>query len=332
VNRNAPQHSHVASRGARLILLAALVSPFPGCPPRPPPPPPPTPPPPTPLAPVRIEGNRFVPGLEGAVLCCDDPRTPDVDEGLRDGWTLATDQALDGLAAARVNVTHYRSGPYNLTGPTGAGLADARDRRTAAMLGLSVKSYGPGTDILPDLRRSVQAANARGIYVEVDLVDNWALVNGWNFYDDDCSVTQGPPPANYRGWVDAVVASTGDLAVIYNLGNEGFRCNPSPEWERGLYEAAKASLASHNFPNRPVGSQVLLPDTRVAFDYRTLGGVFFAPAAMEIPVALTEDDGGDHTPEQWRAVTTQARANGTYVMIWRGTMSDRDFARAIRER
>jgi hypothetical protein len=129
-----------------------------------------------------------------------------------------------------------------------------------------------------------------------------------------------------------VVGNTGDLAVLYNLGNEGFRCNPSAEWERGLYQAAKASLASHGFPDRPVGSQVRLPDTRVSFDYRTLGGVFLAPTAMEIPVALTEDDGGDHTPEQWRAVTTQARANGTYVMVWRGTMADRDFERAIRER
>ncbi len=332
MNWNACRHTDLASRWARLFVLAALASPFPGCPPSPPPTPPTPPPSPTPLPSVRIEGNRFVPSLEGAVLCCDDPRTPDVDEGLRDGWTLATDQALDGLAAARVNVTHYRTGPYNLTGPTGARLASARDRLKARLLDVSVKAYGPGPDILPDLRKSVQAANARGIYVEVDLVDNWALVNGWNFHSDDCSVTRRPPNDNYRGWVDAVVASTGDLAVLYNLGNEGFRCNPSPEWERGLYEAAKASLASHGFPDRPVGSQVLLPDTRVAFDYRTLGGVFLAPTAMEIPVALTEDDGGDHTPEQWRAVTTEARSNGTYVMIWRGRMSDRDFERAVRER
>jgi hypothetical protein len=50
---------------------------------------------------------------------------------------------------------------------------------------------------------------------------------------------------------------------------------------------------------------------------------------MEIPVALTEDDGGDHTPEEWWALAEQARVNGTYVLVWRGRMSDADFDRAI---
>lgn len=314
-----------------LLLGTALIV-LPGCRPRPPEPPlpSPSPTPPPPLSPLRIEGSRFVPALQGGIICCDDPRTPDLDEGLRDGWTLATDAALDGLAAAGLNVTHYRAGPYNDTGPTLLG--SEQDRRRARALAVSVETYGPGTDILPDLRRSVRAANARGIYVEVDLVDNWALVNGWNFYGDDCSVTQGPPPEGYLGWVRAVVAVTFDLAVSYNLGNEGFRCQPSEAWERGLYAETKAALASRGAPDRPVGSQVLLPNTRVALDYRTLGGVFFAPARMEIPVALTEDDGGDHTPEEWSALAAEARGNGTYVMVWRGTMSDRDFERAIRER
>jgi hypothetical protein len=321
-----------ASRGARLALPALLVAiTFPGCHSNPPPPPPPPPPTPTPLPQLRVEGSSFVPALQGGVICCDDPRTPDVDEGIRDGWTLATDTALDGLAAASLNVTHYRTGPYSAAQQTAAPLVSDSDRELSRNLAISVKEYGPGEEILPDLRRSVQAANARRIYVEVDLVDNWALANGWNFYGDDCSVTQGAPPEGYLGWIRAVVAVTWDLEVTYNLGNEGFRCRPSEAWERGLYAEAKAALAAHGV-SRPVGSAILLPDTRVSFDYRSLGDVFFAPPHMEIPVILTEDDGGDHTPQEWATLVAQARQNGTYAMVWRGTMSDRDFERAIQAR
>jgi len=319
----------LAARGLLALSLALAAFALPGCPPKPPPPPPP-PPTPAPLPPLRIEGSAFVPALEGGIICCDDPRTPGVDEGLRDGWTLATDAALDGLAAASLNVTHYRTGPYRAAQQAGTQTESEHDRRLARILEVSVREYGPGEEILPDLRRSVQAANARGIYVEVDLVDNWALANGWNFYGDDCQVTKGPPPEGYLGWIRAVVAVTWDLAVTYNLGNEGFRCRPSEEWERGLYAEAKAALAARGV-SRPVGSQVALPNTRVSFDYRTLAG-FSAPPRMEIPVALTEDDGGDHSPEEWAALVAQARQNGTYVMVWRGTMSDRDFERAIQER
>ena len=286
--------------------------------------------PPTPsTARLRIDGSQLVPGRIGGTTWCDDARTPNVDEGLRDGWTLATDSALDKLASAGLGVTHFRTGPYSATGPPGVELASERDRARARTLEAAVTNYGPGTGILPDLRRAVQAANARGLSVEVDLVDNWALVNGWNFYGHDCSITHRAPPEVYLSWVQAVVAVTGDLAVLYNLGNEGFRCNPSEAWERGLYAETKAALVSHAFSDRLVGSQVQLPNTRVAFDYRTLGGVFFAPPPMEIPVALTEDDGGDHTPQEWWALAEQARMNGTYVLVWRGRMSDADFDRAI---
>lgn len=280
---------------------------------------------------VRIEGSRFVPPLQGGIICCDDPATPDVDEGLRDGWTLATDAALDRLAAGRLNVTHYRTGPYSATGPSGVQLAQARDRTRARMLAISVRTYGPGSGIIPELRKSVQAANARGLYVEVNLVDNWALVNGWSFFADDCAVTQAAPPERYVEWVRQVVDATGDLAVLYSLGNEGFRCGPRPEWEKGLYETAKARLREHGWPDRPVASQVSLAATRTPLDYRTFGGLFQAPPSLpDIPGMLTEDDGGDHTPEEWRAVEAQARANGTYLMFWRGTMPDREWERLLR--
>jgi hypothetical protein len=283
----------------------------------------------TSLAPIRIEGAQFAPPLRGGVVCCDDPGTPGVDEGLRDGWTLATAVALDRLAAAGLNITHFRTGPYSASSAASIELLQEQDRALAAAVAASVANYGPGPEILDDLRTAVQAANARGIYVEVDLIDNWALATaGKNYWGDRCGVTHGAPKARHLQWVRDVVDHTGDLAVLYNLGNEAFRCNPWPEWENGLYNEAKARLQARGWPTRPVGSSVMLPNVRVPLDYRALGDVFFAPPAMEIPVMLVESDNADRAPAEWWALVEQANRNGTYVMVWRGPNSDLEFASA----
>src|SRR5437868_1049445 len=70
------------------------------------------------MTPLQIQGNQFVPALRGEVVCCT-PSTG-VDLGKRDGWPLVNDPALYRMAAAGVNVTHFRTGPYSPTSPTGS--------------------------------------------------------------------------------------------------------------------------------------------------------------------------------------------------------------------
>jgi hypothetical protein len=237
-----------------------------------------------------------VPALRGATNCCDDDRTPTVDEGLADGWPLVNDAALARIdAAGTVNWTHIRLGPFTTD----------------------------GMEILPRARVSILAAQARGIYVEVDVVDNWALVNSaHNFYGDNCSVTQAAPPPRYLDWVKKVVDATWDLPVMYNLGNEGFRCRPSPEWENGLYAALKSELAAHGV-NRPVGNTITVEDTRVALDYRTYHGWHVPPAtwSRDIPAMLTETNNRLYSAAEWAQLVQQSEQRGFYVSIWRGPNS-----------
>jgi hypothetical protein len=306
---------------AAVVLLAALA----GCTTHPPPDDPPTPPPPPapPASPAIIDG-KWVPALRGATNCCNDEATPDLDEGLVDGWTLITPAALDRIKGpGTVNWTHLRLGPFSEIVDASLSAFSGRDAQRARLLQASVRRYGAGLEILDDARVAGLAAQERGIYVEWDVVDHWALAtHGMNFYGDDCSVTHAAPPQRYLDWIKAVVEATWDLPGTYNLGNEGFRCRPLPEWERGLYDALKAALAAKGV-SRPIGSTVTVSDTRTAFDYRTYHGWQIPPAnwSRDIPAMLTETDNRSHDAAAWAALARAIEAAGHYVSIWRGPES-----------
>lgn len=244
---------------------------------------------PTPIPIVKaipiFTGNGFSPNLVGAVPCCDDPNTS-VDEGIRDGWSYATPALLSYIASYGINATHFRTGPFK-----------------------------DGSNSVSELRDLVMFANSQGLLVEVDLIDNWALANNETPWGDKCEVTQHAPKQRHRDHVANVVNAVKDLRVIFNLGNEGFRCNPSEAWEQGLFDEAKNNgantVGSNSFGN--VG------------DYHTIHG-FQVPSAGEI---LTESDNKPHTPEEWMQLYRDIKAAGAYVMFWRGPMSDADWDRLL---
>ena len=316
-----PKEGERMRRFARWLYLVLILFPvmglLVGCVrPKPPNPiPSPTPVPPS-LSPLRIVGGIFVPELKGAIVCCDDPRTPSVDEGLRDGWPMMNVAALDRISGASVNFAHVRPGPYSRGGLQGTQYAGKE-----------------GTEVLPDLRAFVVEANRRGIYVEISVIDNWTFAShpDQGLYGDDCSVTQVAPGANYLGWVDALVSSTGDLQVLYNLGNEGFRCKPSAVWEDGFVAKIREVEAARGWQRHLVGSEWWLPDVRTTYDYVAIGDVFFRPPSLgtpitasytlNVPLILVEDDGGWHPPSQWRDVGS---------IVWRGIMSDSEFLAALK--
>lgn len=231
------------------------------------------------------------PGLHwpfGVVVCCDDPLTA-VDEGIRDGWTLATPEALEKMAHAGATMTHFRTGPYVLGSP------EAR--------------------AVEGLREAVQAANSFGIRPEIDLIDNWALVNGVNAWGDSCKVTQQAPQERHLVHIREVVLATKDFDVTYNLGNEGDRCSPAKAWDLGLYGEVK------KLTSRPVGSNSGLG----IGDYVTVHG--FSPTSNG--TILTESDNRDHTPEEWYWLYRESEKRKGYVMLWFGPMKDSDRERLL---
>jgi hypothetical protein len=272
------------------------------------------------LPPLKIVGNQFRPHLRGAVVCCN------LTGGTAGGWTLANNAALDMFQSAGINVTHFRTGPYAMQFANGAP---------------ANPPYGGGGNILGPLRQQVMEANRRGIYVEVDLVDAWALkyrdtttnpptYQSMNYWGDRCSVTQNAPPDRYISWVQAVVDQTGDLGVLYNLGNESFACNngagPAPAWEQGLYDAVKQELQAKGFADRPVGSSFYAPNgvTRTVFDYITFGDT--APSdyiqwlenntSRTVPVMEVESNNRPYTADQWHSYIATVEGMGAYIMVW----------------
>lgn len=276
-------------------------------------------PPPETGSPKVVDG-RFVPFLRGAVNCCDYSGTPDLDEGIEDGWSLAVPSALDRIAApGTVNLTHFRVGPFSDAAAGNLAFYSPQDKKKIRYVQSIGARWGTGPDMLPEAHTALEQAKARGIWVEVDVVDNWALATeGMNFFGDDCSVTHAAPPDRYLLWADQVVDATWDLAAMYNLGNEGFRCRPAPEWETGLRDRLVARLAYHGVA-RPIGNNVKLSDTRVVLDYRTYHGFEPIPVGMvDIPTMLTETDNDSHTAQEWVDLIRTTEQRGGYVAVWRG--------------
>jgi len=193
--------------------------------------PPPTPEPnPTPTpdgeGAIKIIDGDFSPPLGlGCDLCCDNPLTAFYDEGLEDGWSALNTAALDRVHAAGCKHTVLRLGPFSDVGLAYLDVAEA----------------------------SVQHAEDLGMVSLISVWDSWAAANGWEFYGHGCSVTHGPPPQVLIDYAKQVGARFGKYKhVIFELSNEGFRCNPAPEFEQGMRDA----LAS-TFPDGPrlIGSQ-----------------------------------------------------------------------------
>jgi hypothetical protein len=253
--------------------------------------------------PIRIVNGQFVPKLRGAIGCCCCLPAND----LAESWPLVAREWSNAFGRAGFNLTHVRLGPFS--------------------------EQGFGWGMLDRVRANVQYANARGLYVEVDLIDAWALVHQEpNLYNDTCELTHTVPPVHYRQFVRQIVKKTGDLAVLYNLGNEGWRCQPSRAWEDALVELIRVSLHDFGYPDRPVGSTYALNQTssptRRIYDYVAQHGFGLqrpvtASDGRKVPSILNESDNANHSVQEWRNLVAATEAQpGTYVAIWRGPMSD----------
>lgn len=195
-------------------------------PPQPPSPSPETPSPPPANVVLRVVDGRITPDPgQGATVCCDNPLDPWQDEGLADGWSAPTAKAIDRLKAAGAGWGHIRLGPYS----------------------------DVGAAYLEEGERSVRDFEARGMYVLVDAWDYWALANGVNLFGLRCSDTHAAPPQAALDWMREVGRRFGKYErAFFEVGNEAFRCAPSPDWENGLIAALRSGLTDGP---RLVGSQ-----------------------------------------------------------------------------
>jgi len=320
------------------------------CPPKPPPVPVPTPTPGQTLLPITVKGNLFeVDGrrfdLRLLSDCCDDPRTPDVDEGLRNGWPITSKTMIDKYASApperRRNSIEMRLGPYRH--PQSGALnrllyraADTLDgydsppQMAAHKFLFLTRSpgarYQDGYDFLPQVKEVCKHANSKGFYCYNVVVDMWTFASSpeVNIWGDDCSVTQQAPQERHLQWAKAVGETFRGMGVLYSLDNEGFRCKPSEAWEDGLYAALKAVdpaaiIGSSHRPNQGFPE----PGRRL-YDFVSMQDTFQLSPAQAIPVVLVEPEGHFHPEAHWRLLESKAE-KGVYVGRWRAVSSDAEW-------
>lgn len=241
--------------------------------------------------PLGVIGNRFTVPLKMVVICCYDSYT------LAHGWPLIDKAALEEIALAGGNATHVR--PTTMNAPWSA------------------------------LAETIRNAQNLGIYVEVDVVDNWALRTGNGPWPNQgCEITHEAPREQHLRWVRDLVAASGSYPnVIYLVGNEAFTCDAGPEWELGIKDAIHDAEKENNFDHHLVGTNSERADLEPEFDYYTIHSEFAAPRGPK-PRLVNETKDSLVNPEDYRLNLQAACREGTYIALWRGLMNDGQWAQA----
>ena len=272
-----------AIRKAGECITAAALAIAASCPPGgdgPGPTPTPTP---TPTPPPPAQECRLRPVI---AACCDDPNTPDEDEGYARGWPIATPEFIDRVAdesGGCLSGIVLRTGPY------------------AEGVGGDYPQYRDTTP--PDwtlLSETVRRANARGMQGVVDIWDAWAIkVPSRNPLGLRCADMRDGAPELYLEHARQVAAATcgAGLSVRFELGNEAFLCLPGPGWEQSGINAIRSVSGCENVP---IGSNAR---TGIAFPgfYLTSHGW---PPDFEPPLPA----GGHWTESDQRPISTRDAA------------------------
>jgi hypothetical protein len=253
--------------------------------------------------PLAVDGTRFSVPLRGAVVCCERAK--------ENGWPLVNVKALRALAASGVNWTHVRLGPYPRGAEGDAFAAYAADG-----------GWNPA--FWPKVRRILSTAAALGIYVEVDVIDAWAFEHGRSAFGQDCTAMAHAPERRHLRWIRKVVEETGEFPnVTYQVGNETFDCKAAPAWELGVRDALRAALGERQ---RLIGTNSHDPELEAQFDYAARH-VDEAQAPPGRPVIVNETR--PMTPAQFEARFREAQRLGSTFVLWRGTMNERQWQRAL---
>lgn len=253
--------------------------------------------------PLQVEGTRFSVPLRGAVVCCERAK--------ENGWPLVNVKALRALAAEGVNWTHVRLGPYPPGAEGPAFAAYAADG-----------SWNPA--FWQKVRRILSTAAALGIYVEVDVIDAWAFEHGRTAFGQDCSAMARAPDRRHLRWIRKVAEETGAFPnVMYQVGNETFDCDASPAWELGVRDALRAALGERR---RLIGTNSHDPELEEQFDYAARH-VDEAQAPPGRPVIVNESRA--LTPAAFEEQLRAAERLGSTFVLWRGTMNERQWKRAL---
>lgn len=201
--------------------------------------------------------------VRGAVSCC----------GGAFGWPLFDEPWVDLVSSYGANFLHLRLGPFMTTTPngetdqaaTGGGYVEAQGRADLTRFNAAFWAR---------LRALLQYARDRGLFVEVDVIDGWAIkhcrhgdlpgYSAWeaasNTQAQDVCGTAGSaaiaPGSVPEAWVRKVVLETGAFDnVLYQDGNElGLVAGYSPAWSTSMAQLIRAEERAHGYPRHLFGT------------------------------------------------------------------------------
>ncbi|MEW5742374.1 MAG: hypothetical protein AB1938_25880 [Myxococcota bacterium] len=280
--------------------------------------------------------------VRGAISCC----------GGAFGWPLFDEAWLDTVAPRGATFLHMRLGPFRTQGngetdwaAIGGGYVEENGK--ADVTRFNERFWGR-------VRELIRKARARGLYVEVDVVDGWGVkhcrwqdIPGYSAWDaafnaqnvDYCATAaSGPvaPGSVHEAWIRKVVAETGEFDnVLYQDGNEvGLVQGYDSEWTRTMHALIRDEEARRGFPrhlfatNSGDATAMQLPevDYLEAHQNQPLS----AAQCFGKPCFVNEyNPNPPLTPAQFHQRFCAARDQGTAFFYWRHGQSEPDMLQSL---
>jgi hypothetical protein len=268
--------------------------------------------------------------FRGAISCC----------GGGFGWPLFDEAWVDYVAAHRVSFLHMRLGPF-LTGENG--------ESDWAAVGGPYEETGGKADLArfnpafwSRVRALVAYARERGLYVEVDVADGWAIKHcrwgdlpGYSAWDaafnvqgEDWCATAGSAAiaagSVHDRWVRKVALETGRFDnVVYQDGNElglvgGYRA----AWTRSMEAVLRNVESANGFPRHLFGTNSGKAEAMQASEVDYLEfhqrNPLDSSACLGKPCLVNEyNPDPPLLPEDLHARYCAAREASTYFWYWR---------------
>jgi hypothetical protein len=290
---------------------------------------------------LQVEGNRFktVAGAEVKLLgiggvCCTETAPDGTNPAKVAGWPLVSEAVLRQLAVHKGNFVHIRLGPFitDSEGPGFNAYFEMPDKHS-----YDLDKWNPA--FWARVRALLALAHELRIYVEVDVLDGWAIkvgaevspfAEGRNIQHENhvgCDVLKAPPPPRFRQWVEKVVAETGEFEnVLYQLGNENFVCGAAPAYEEGLVLSLRQAEANHHFPKHLIGSNTKASSVPVDYIERHASE---AQRAEAQPVMVNEYDVDSMSPAAFEVEVGAARRRGTAFHLWMGQQTGAEWLESL---
>lgn len=276
---------------------------------------------------TRADGTPLE--FRGVISCC----------GGGYGWPLFDEAWVDYTTRYGANFVHMRLGPF-LTG--GGGEPDW------AVVGGAYEERDGKADLSrwnsrfwSRVRALLAYARARGVYVEVDVIDGWAIkhcrwgdIPGYSAWDaaynhqgeDACSAAGSAaivPQSVHDRFVRKVVLETGAFDnVVYQDGNEiGLVSGYRVAWTRSMHGILREVERERGFPRHLFGTQSERSDAMAAaeVDYIEFHGTpLDASECFGKPCLVNEyNPRPPLSPQDLHALYCQALRQGTYFWYWR---------------